>query len=290
MDSSQKELISFGASLEIAPSPNGGFADKVARYKWNPLGPVGDFQWIDKRLIHVDKSYQRDAYKAKILEIASNWSWQACNAISVMKRPDGVFVAVDGQHRLVAACHRSDIIEIPCMVFESCGASAEADAFVELNTNRKPVTAFAKYRARLVAGSDVAKEITSIANEHGLSIRESSDSPNTITCIAAMERLYAKDPSSFKAVIAIAAKVAKQDGVNVPKTLLNGLAYLDGKIPGGLADKRLSERIMQVGAKALAESAMKMAYRTGSGGDRIWAEGMMEILNRGIRSKFKMAA
>ena len=291
MDSSQ-QLISFDSSHMQAPAPNGGFADKVSKYKWKKLGPKGNFRWINKEEIRVDRTYQRSNVKtkAKIRDIAANWNWQSCNAISVMERPDGLLVAVDGQHRLLASWKRSDITELPCMVFRSSDIADEASAFIELNTNRKPVSAFSKYRAKLVAGDEVASKITAIALANGITVREDGNQAAATSCIATMQRLLMDNESRFEKVFAVAADLAKADETSITAILLDGLTVIDNKCPGGLSSKRLLARVAQVGATLLVDSATKMSYRVGKGGSRVWAEGMIEILNRGLRLKFKLQA
>lgn len=281
-------LISFEGKLEVCPTPNGRSADKVDKFKWKPLGARGEFRWINKKIIQIDASYQRTENKPKVLEIAANWSWESCSAISVMERACGTLVAVDGQHRLSAAWRRSDIVEVPCMVFKSCGNAQEAEAFIELNTNRKPVSAFSKYRAKLVAGDPVAIEITKTVTSLNLSICENGDTPGTLTCVATTQKLFASNSERFRRVIAIAAELSEQDNTSVHRILLEGLFYIDQRVAGGLRDARLLSRIYQVGAKALVESALKMSYRVGKGGYTVWVDGMMEVLNRSMRNKFKL--
>jgi hypothetical protein len=284
------QLISFDCFFELAQLKNANGLTKIQQYKWSSIGSRGTFEWINKKRIYIDRSYQREENQQKSIEIAATWNWQSCNAISVMRRPDGSFFAVDGQHRLLASWKRADIVDVPCMVFESQGNASEAMAFIELNSKRKPVSSYAKYRAKLVAGDKSAIEITRITSEHGLVIRADGDTPGTIICVAAMYKLYAKGEDNFAIVIATAAKAARQDGVHVSSILVRGLDYLHSRLPLGLNDKRLSARIVHVGAKALQQGAQKMSYRAGAGGERIWAEGMLEALNYGTRVKFKMGS
>lgn len=45
---------------------------------------------------------------------------------------------------------------------------------------------------------------------------------------------------------------------------------------------------MQIGALGLVDAARKMSYRAGKGGEVVWAEGMLEIINRKRGAKFSM--
>lgn len=283
------QIVCYDSSLEVAPTPNRKAADKVSKFKWRPLGELGKFMWLDKKILQVDRSYQRDdEYKKKIIGIAADWKWESCGAISVMRRDDGSFVVVDGQNRTLAAWRRSDITELPCMVFQSRGITHEASSFIEINTNRKPVSAYSKFRAKMIAGDQSANEIISVLEENLLTLKPDGQAPGTITCIAACERVYAQSPSRFKTVIRLASGLAAAEQAGIPAILLGGLAVLDRKIQGGLQNQRFVERLVQVGALGLVAGARKMSYRVGKGGEAVWAEGMLEVVNRKRGAKFSM--
>jgi len=282
-------IVCFDSNLEVCPVPGRKAADKAAKYKWRPLGEVGEFMWLDKKVLRVDRSYQReDEYKQKIIGIAADWKWESCGAISVMQREDGMFVVVDGQNRTLAAWNRSDITSLPCMVFRSRGITHEAASFIEMNTNRKPVSAYTKFRANLVAGDQSAIEILSVLKEHSIDLKPDGHAPGTITCIAACQRIYAQSPLRFTTVIKLSSGLTAAESTGISQILVGGLATLDRKIQGGLQNQRLVERIMQIGALGLVDAARKMSYRAGKGGEAVWAEGMLEIINRKRGAKFSM--
>jgi hypothetical protein len=278
---SNDRIVVFDPSLEKAPGFKGSAADKVAKFKWRPLGLTGEFEWINKKSLSVDRSYQRDdEYKQKIISIAADWKWESCGAISVMKRKDGSYMVIDGQNRTLAAWRRSDISDLPCMVFLSKGIEHEASSFIEINTNRKPVSAYAKFRAKLVAADQSALEILSVLSDNQLILKADGKTPGAISCIAACQRLHAQSLSRFKATISIASDLARADDVGVCNILIGGLSVLDRKVLNGFSNKRLVQRLYEIGAIALVDAARKMSYRVGKGGEFIWAEGMLEIVNR----------
>lgn len=241
-------------------------------------------------MLQVDRSYQReDEYKQKVLRMASEWKWESCGAISVMQRQDGSFMIVDGQNRTLAAWKRPDIKELPCLVFESQGIEHEASSFIEINTNRKPVSAYAKFRAKLIAGNPAAIDINNILLENKLKLSQAGKHARSVSCIAACERVYTASPARFRTVIGFASALAEAEDAGVCSILIGGLSYLDQRIPNGLADKKLNQRLFLVGATALVEHARKMSFRTGKGGEAVWAEGMLELINRRGRSKFSFA-
>lgn len=280
------ELSRFNPALENAPiGKTAAVVDKIAKYKWRPLDRKGEFVEIDKDSLMVDRAYQRDAVYSKVTEIAADFQWRACGVIIVMRRADHRYVVVDGQHRVLAAWRRSDIRKLPCLVFESEDIVDEAQCFIDSNTKRKPVTAHSKFRARLVAGDISAHQIQSVFDEAGLELVQYGNAPMTITCIATCERIARLDHEGFRRVIKFAATLAKADGTNVSDTLLSGLYYLDKNLNDDLESAFIKTRILSVGAVALADAARKMSYRVGSGGSKVWAEGMLEIVNRSQRRK-----
>ena len=269
--------------------PNRKATDKVAKFKWRPLGETGEFMWLDKKVLQVDRSYQReDEYRQKIVGIAADWKWESCGAISVMEREEGTFVVVDGQNRTLAAWNRSDITSLPCVVFRSRGIAHEASSFIEMNTNRKPVSAYTKFRANLVAGDQSSIEILSVLEENAIKLKPDGHAPGTITCIAACQRVYGQNPLRFKTVIKLASGLAAADSTGISNILVIGLATLDRKIEGGLRNQSFVERIMQIGAFGLIDAARKLSYRAGKGGEVVWAEGMLEVINRKRGAKFSM--
>jgi hypothetical protein len=277
-----RTIVSFDPSFEQV-EVMGFIASKVVRYNWRKPGAEGVFQMIDKAILVVDRAYQRSVSQSKILAIAADWKWESCGAISVMKRQDFCgYMVIDGQNRTLAAWKRSDIKYLPCMVFESQGVKHEASSFVEINTNRKPVLAYDKFKAKLVAGDAASIEIANAIEENGFVLKANSDNTKTITCIAACQSVYHSNPGKFRLILKTACDLAIEDNCVVSNILLQGLSEINKKIKvvGGIVDPKLNKRLHEVGAQALVVQAKKESYRAGKGGAKIWANGMLQIINR----------
>ena len=271
----------------IAPGSAAGSASmsKVSRYGWNTLDEPGELIFLDKSQLLVDRSYQRVEEKVKTTDIASKFSWKAFGAISVMQRSDGKYLVVDGQHRALAAWKRADVYSVPCILFRSSGIEDEATCFINANTKRKSVSAFSKFRAKLVARDEMALLLDSILRDVGLVPSAESKGVDRISCVAKCEKMLKQHLASFKKSISIAADISRSDQTYVSDILVSGLFYLDRHIPGGLENRKVAQRLTQIGALGLIESARKMTYRTGCGGQKSYAEGMLEIINRSMRGK-----
>ena len=267
--------------------------DKISRYGWRIKNEPGELQYIEKSKLVVGAEYQRDgtvpASQDKILRIARDWDWMACGVIVVAK-VSGKFRVIDGQHRALGSRKRSDIAKLPCLVFEPESIAQEARAFLALNTLNKPVSAFDKHRARLVAEDEISAKIDETLRRLGLVLSKRAKSVGHFGSIAWAYRRAAEDYQAFDYVVDMAAKLSSADGIAVPERLLDGLWYLNQTMEGGLAEPRLNARIIHVGARALLDSATRAAAYYARGGARVFASGMLEALNKGVHKKFELPA
>lgn len=260
--------------------------DKVDRYGWEVQDSPGKFELLDKGRLLVNGDYQRAESKNKILELARDWSWVACGAISVSKR-GGRFWVIDGQHRVLAAKKRSDISKLPCLVFALEDVADEARGFLNANANRKPVSAVAKHRAAVVAEDRIAVELQAIFDEFGVTVTPTHDgNPDHISCVASAAKKVGENPDDFKLVFGVAIELARAGQDQLPAILLDGLWYLNRNLEGGLANTRLRKRLFDIGAVRLIEGANRAAAFFAKGGSKVWATGMLEVLNKGLQKRF----
>lgn len=261
-------------------------SSKVDRYKWLCHGKPGQFMLVDKRELNVDhEAYQRALNQYKVVEYASDWNWVSAGVMIITKR-DGRYYVIDGQHRVMAAMKRSDITLLPCMFFESLTITEEAQAFLDVNRGRKPVTAIDTHRAAVTAGDEASMYFENACRERGLTICKHPSSTGQIMAVSWAVNMIRKNRQTFDAVFPIACDISAKDNVYVKERLLSGLAYIHEHVEGGMSDRRLVERIYQKGANKLHEAAVKAAAYFTRGGARVHATGMLEALNSGLRTRF----
>lgn len=262
--------------------------DKVAFYKWAKPEERGEFRQINKRLLKVNRDvYQRQGYESKVLELARNWSWISCGALTVASR-DGKLWVVDGQHRKLAADRRSDIQELPCLVFYVDHVKDEARAFVATNINRRNVSAVDKFRALLAAEDDAAVKAKDAIDAAGLRITTASKEPRAFKSVAMAQKLAASDYEGLICVLQLCGELATAEDCPVHARLLSGLYYIHNRIDGGLDNQRVRKRIKQVGATALLSAANKAAAYYAQSGAKVCADGMMQAINHGLHSKITL--
>lgn len=257
--------------------------DKVKRYGWTIKHESGELRYLAKEILKIHPDYQRDATIQKVTEITAKWSWISCGAIVVGYR-DGDYWVLDGQHRVLAAKRRSDIIELPCVIYKTQDIKQEAAAFLELNTGRKPVAAIAKFKAMVVAGDEDALIVNDALNKLGLIMKPCAKKPNEIKCIGWALKKAKENKLEFFNVLTVAKHISPDTCIQ--EKLLSGLWYLNRRIDGGLLNKKLLERLIKIGAEKLTQAAAKASAYFGMGGEKIWGTGMLEEINKGLRVRF----
>ena len=129
--------------------------DKVSRYNWTMRNVPGQFLMIPKTDLEVDAAYQRNRINQRRVDaLTRTWDWIACGCLVVALRDDNKWFVVDGQHRKLAADQRSDIQELPCLVFETGTRREEAVSFLAINQGRVGV-ATARFTTQSVDPFDV---------------------------------------------------------------------------------------------------------------------------------------
>lgn len=200
-------------------------------------------------------------------------------------------ITIDAQHRLLGALKRADVDEVPCMIFESSGAADEAGVFLRVNGSRTGVQFVAKMKAMLVQKDPTALHVQRLVSEAGRTM-SSASGPTTVACLSTIVRLHIKSPDVLASIWPIVIDLCR--GVAIVDRIVDGLAYVEARLPEGtsLADKKWRDRILRIGPENLARSINAASSFYTAGGPRIWANGILEALNKGIRegNKLELAA
>lgn len=267
---------------------NNGKTDKIVRYGWTVADKPGLLKLISKHDLFIPEEYQRDLNESKAKEYSSNWSWFGCGVLIVARRPNGLHYVVDGQHRKAAAMRRSDISELPCIVFETENLKEEAKAFITANTNRKAMTAIEKLKGLSESGDETSAFVVNQISKYGLRIAKTATKGNEIKCIQACQRIAGKNRQSFVETLSLCAELSAQSNNPISERVLFGIDYINLHIDGGVVEKRLRNRIISVGSVALLEGANKASAYFARGGERVWADGMLSVINKGLRNQFAL--
>lgn len=259
---------------------------KVERYGWTVQDAPGHHRMVDKNDLLVDHAYQRDTNERKLMAIARSWSWVACGSIVVADR-EGVLFVVDGQHRVMAARRRSDIAELPCLVFRTYDARQEAEGFLAAQTQRKPITAVEKYRALVTVEDRAAMMVQELLMSTGHTAGNRAGEA-WVKCLGVLIKEAGADAVSLRRVWPLISTVSGSAAIH--GRLVEGILYIERHMLSGasLADPEWTKRVKKVGRDALLEAAAKAAAFYARGGAKVWAAGMVEAINRGHRNRLEI--
>lgn len=260
--------------------------NKIERYGWTTKDDRGELAWVDKNALSVDDSYQRPSSNAKILNLASEWSWVGCGVIVVSRR-DGKMFVVDGQHRVMAALKRSDITHLPAIIFNHSNVTEEAEGFINLNVNRNSLKTIQKFKALVKAKNPAAIAVSELLNKYNITLSKNI-APYSTNSAARLMKTIEKQPEKTYRVFGMACELCNGDYVS--ETIIAGLWILDTKIKDGLNCPRLRKRLFDIGKDRLYTGAKRAAAFFSKGGENIWADGMLQELNRNLKNKFEFEA
>jgi hypothetical protein len=265
--------------------------DKVKAYGWAPVPDCKPtFRWINKNNLRVDHCYQRNEISYhKIARITRNFEWASCGAILVAERAPGEFYAFDGQHRLLAAKRRSDITEMPCLVYDLCGTQDEANAFLDVNTERKAIGGTARHNARLTANDSTARLIQDCIDESGLNVANTAVKSRQIKCLTVCYQMAGINADLFRDALMLSAELSASSDSPVRETVLLGLFHVGQRIPLGLQNRKFRKRVLDLGMEELCTAISRAKAFYARGGSRVYAAGIVERVNKGLQQKFQLS-
>lgn len=259
---------------------------KADRYDWVKPGAKGELRWINKSIIQVDASYQRSADENKAVQLARQFSWPAFGVILVARRDDGALFAMDGQHRVLAARRRSEIAEIPCIVFDMADQKEEAGTFLLANTNRKVLPYLARFKAKLLVGDPASAMIDELLTSYGRRISAGCGA-NTVECVRALTMHAEKDPMLLRRIWPLLMRLT--EGRHLHERVVGSLMYIEKWASGAsLTNPKWEKRVLALGADGIIRAANEGAAFFSKGGPKAWALGVEKALNRNMAAAHRL--
>lgn len=270
---------------ELAPDLRGNAPGitKIDKYRWSKLDSPGVFQMIPKGMLGVDHNYQRDRISSsRVAQIAAEFSYRKLGVLLVADRGEGGLWVFDGQHRKLAADKRADVRDLPCLVFESNGGGlrAEAQDFLGVNTTKTGVPVADKFKALLVSGDRSAVEIDEWVRLGGY--KPGANTGNgVIACLGTIMQSHKLSPEHCRRALAICMEVAA--GAQITNNFFGGAFYLERWLEshkaGSLRDEHNMKALKSAGVGRINEEITRAAAYFARGGAKVFAQGIVNILN-----------
>lgn len=265
-------------------TPRGQGPSKVEHHGWQLVDEPGVCIELSKMELHIDPSYQRtEDFDQRANRIAANWSWVALGVLIIAEREHTYFV-VDGQTRLAAALKRSDIDLLPCIVFKGMTQKKEASGFIRINTGRKNVMLYDKWRAGLVAQDAEIQAMVALIEASGYQIsRAPAAGGPIIRCLGTFQTCYRLDHLAMRELWP--ALCNAYDGQCIDERVLAGSFYLFRNAANKASKEALKAGLKRVGVEKLRLAATKASMVYSRGGHKVWALAMLDELNKRINKK-----
>lgn len=138
--------------------------------------------------INVDPRVQRPLDTGRVEKIAGTFSPNYLGTVTVSERPDGTFIALDGQTRTAAARLAGYKGDVDAVIFTGLTLAEEAATFLRLN-DTKQVSAIDKFLVRVTENDPVATELSRVLGHHGWHVA-AGGSEGSFAAVNAIEKAW----------------------------------------------------------------------------------------------------
>ena len=245
------------------------------------LNYTGKLAMVNKNSLFIDHTYQRELRKNVVVEIVKNFKWSVFSALTVYEGLDGKLYIVDGQHRWAASLEIDEILEVPCTIFKDVTAAKD---FIRINGLRKAVSAIEKQRAQLAYSDPLAVKVQNLIVASGRVVGKSTNG-HTVRCLFKLKKLVETHEEEVLRIWPVLLKVCAGQGLH--EDLLSGFVYLERFAKHRISEKHWADRAIAIGADELHKAAISEARAYAKGGDKIWACGIRNRINKGLHNKLE---
>lgn len=164
--------------------------DSESRHREVQARLVSEIEVVAIDELHVDREmYQRKLVQSRVDKIARSYDMAVAGIITVNRRSNGLLYIVDGQHRTFGA-KKAGEVEMLAQVYQGLTRDQESWLYDKKNSTHGPMSATARYKARLSHGDQIAVNMRDVAEELGLHINTERSPTNGINAVSAVEYIY----------------------------------------------------------------------------------------------------
>lgn len=237
--------------------------------------------------LFTDPTYQRDLDPARVTRMVKTYDAALVGIIEVSARDDGRYAILDGQHRW--AMTRDVLFEqetphIACRVHSGLSVDEEAKLYHRLNTTRKQLTGWDRWKARRGAGDQTVAAIEKACTGAGWTV-DYRAKRGSLTCTKALEQVYEVGGANLIVYVLSVITSAWGDDSDGPTTgTVRGLAHLVGTYGDELDRARLISALSAIVPRQLnARAAAAREVHKGTL-DKLTAHVIIEEYNAAGRS------
>lgn len=258
------------------------------------------FELVPLDRLFIAAEYQRPL-TSFVESVAREYDPALIGCLIVSEREDDRFAVIDGQtrteamRRVVAGDAKDPDGQpvpwhgeavAPCLVYIGLTVEDEARLFADLQTKRRGMATYLRFRAALVAKQPEAVAIAGIVRAAGFEL-DVQEKPDTVKAIAALEWTYRRDPAVLARVMGIIAAAWPDPSIEFRTggDLIRGIALFITR-EKNVDDNRLMDRLAGVTPRMLRHraNALQEGSGAGSGGRAAYmADAILGVYMRGGR-------
>jgi hypothetical protein len=158
-----------------------------------------DVKYLTANQVQIDTEVNRYYEDARAKEMGQNFSLEraAKSGLVVSERPNGVFIALDGQHRFGGAKYAGfGDVPLPVMVMTGLTPEEEAEWVLLFQEDRRATSPAESHRLGVKAGRPLDVAISQICSKYGLRLT-GFKGQNSIAAISTVKSV-AKKPGGFQ--------------------------------------------------------------------------------------------
>lgn len=146
---------------------------------------------IPAHQLFADPAYQRQLDETRVEQMAAHFNPALLGVLAVSARGDDRFAVIEGQHRWAAAQRASGVADVPlvCLVHTGLTVRDEADLFHRIDTQRRSLTSWDRWKARGTAGDPVVAAVDAVVAAAGLRI-DPAPRDGALAATGALERIH----------------------------------------------------------------------------------------------------
>lgn len=252
----------MGTTTAKAPTGAGrstGGSKRTAKKKW----PYR-FEVVPVESLLVDDRYQRPL-TSFVDEVTRDYNPALIGTLIVSERDNGHLAVIDGQTRL-EGMRRNGEEGAPCLVYHGLSHEQEAELFADLQTKRRGMATYLRFRASLVAKNTEAIAIAAIVQHAGFEL-DTTLTAHTVKAIAALESIYRRDPQLLSNVLDTIAQAWPDPDTEFRTSgdMIRGLAVFLTR-EQRVNPERLIEKLSAVTPRMIRHRANALKEGSGSGG------------------------
>ncbi len=268
----------------LAPIPTAEATDKATKYRWARPTTPGEMLMVNKMMLNLDGAYQRDKRSEDaVRKIAREWDWTLFGVLKVARRADDSLWVFDGGHRLRASFYRSDIHELPCIIFHLAELSDEARAFIAGAKLSHSISSFDTFHAATVAQEPGAVAAAALLQEFDITVKKSATRNGELKCIHTIQRAVEEDVETTRRVMAVCVQIASDQAVS--GNVFRGMFRLARHFNGRDVLTEYADTLASLTQQEVEKAIRQLRAEVGKGGETIDAKGIINLLNKGKRTR-----